>query len=152
MIVRRPLLCQLMLFLYLCAGCATGLTVEANGSRKTDQPIPSHVTYAVFPTAEVEKDPAFPTYARLVSTEMIKRDYKETEATVAKLGVYLAYKTTKQLGAPQSASPGPPMGSMGPSGGSGGGYGGGGGGGGDGDWGAGITPAKAAGARPRRTL
>lgn len=85
-----------MLLLCMGVGCASGVMVEANGSRKTDQPIPPHVTYAVFPTGEVEKDPAFSTYARLVAAEMNRRDYKETDPKVAKLGVFLAYGVTER--------------------------------------------------------
>ena len=86
----------LAVLLCLSSGCASTVTVEATGSRKTEQPIPPHVTYAVFPTTEVEKDPAFPAYARLVARKLTERDYKETEPTVAKLGVYLAYGIREQ--------------------------------------------------------
>ena len=49
--------------LLLCLGCAPMVTVSANGTQKADAPIPPHVTYAIFPGAEVEKDPAFATYS-----------------------------------------------------------------------------------------
>jgi hypothetical protein len=70
----------LAVLLCLSSGCTSTMTVETNGSRKTDQPLPPHVTFAVFPTTEVETE----------------RDYKETEPTVAKLGVYLAYGIREQ--------------------------------------------------------
>lgn len=72
-----------------CAGCARTITVEVHGKGET--PIPSHVTYAVFPAVEVEKDPAFPAYARLVAKKMNEQGYKKTESRTAKLAVYLAY-------------------------------------------------------------
>ncbi len=83
-----------IVFLLLGSGCASAVMVEADGSRKTPQPIPSHVTFAVLPTTEVEHDPAFPTYAGLVARELTQRDYKQTEPNVAKFGVYLSYKVT----------------------------------------------------------
>ncbi|ALA57328.1 DUF4136 domain-containing protein [Nitrospira moscoviensis] len=86
----------LAVLLCLSSGCTSTMTVEANGSRKTDQPLPPHVTFAVFPTTEVEKDLAFPAYARLVARKLTEQDYKETEPTVAKLGVYLAYGVREQ--------------------------------------------------------
>lgn len=108
----------LMTLLCFCAGCASTLTVQANGSRKADQPIPPHVTYAVFPTDEVKEDPAFPAYARLVAREMAKRDYKETDAKVAKLSVYLAYGVSEQAIRNQSTGAPQPSGYPGGSGGS----------------------------------
>jgi hypothetical protein len=56
--------------------------------------IPSHVTYAIFPTGEVEKDSAFPTYARLVAKKMDEQGFKETDAKTAKLAVYVGYGVT----------------------------------------------------------
>lgn len=109
--------------LLLCLGCAPFVTVSANGTQKADAQIPQHVTYAIFPTAEVEKDPAFSTYARFVSKKMDERGFKETESKTAKLGVYLAYGITETSSA--SASPGssPPMGGTGGMGGGTGAYG-----------------------------
>ncbi len=76
--------------LMLCGlGCARTVTVEVHGKGET--PIPPHVTYAVFPAVEVEKDPAFAAYARFVAKKMNEQGYKETESRTAKLAVYLAY-------------------------------------------------------------
>lgn len=118
----------------LSLGCTSMVTVQSKGTQKVEAPIPPHVTYAVFPVTELEKDPAFAGYARLVAQKMNERGYKETEPRVAQLGVYLDYGVTESSPGPESSSPGsssplPPMG--GPGGmGSGGGYGGGAGGGG----------------------
>lgn len=70
-------------------GCARTFAVEVHGKGET--PIPPHVTYAVFPAIEVEKDSAFSAYARLVAKKMNEQGYKETEARTARLAVYLAY-------------------------------------------------------------
>lgn len=116
--------------LLLCVGCATTVNVQAKGIQKADTPIPPHVTYAVFPVAEVEKDPAFPGYARLVADKMNERGYKETEARVAQLAVYLDYAVTQSASGPAPAgAPPAPMGGSGGMGSGGAGYGGGGGGG-----------------------
>jgi hypothetical protein len=107
----------------LCAGCASSVTIESKGTQKPDAPIPAHVTYAIFPASEVEKDAAFPQYARLVAAEMNERGYKETEAKVAQLAVYLGYGVTESSPGSLTSRPVPSTGGMG----SGGGYGGGGG-------------------------
>jgi hypothetical protein len=118
----------------LSLGCTSMVTVQSKGTQKAETPIPPHVTYAVFPVTEVEKDPDFARYARFVAEKMNERGYKETEPRVAQLGVYLDYGVTESSSGPGASSPGasspiPPMG--GPGGmGSGGGYGGGAGGGG----------------------
>jgi hypothetical protein len=119
----------------LYAGCASTVTIESKGTKRPDAPIPPHVTYAIFPVAEVEKDPAFAGYSRLVAEEMNQRGYKETEPRVAQLGVYLDYAVTKAAAGPAAAgAPPPPMGGSGGMGAGGmgpgaGGYSGGGGGG-----------------------
>lgn len=79
--------------LLLCVGCAQTVAVTVSGTNKAGEPIPPHVTYAVLPTAEVEKDRAFPEYAKLVTNHMDARDYKQTTEKTAQLGVYLAYGT-----------------------------------------------------------
>lgn len=99
----------------LSLGCAGGVTVDVHG--RGMHPIPSHITFAVIPTGEVEHDPAFPTYARLVTHKLAERDYRETDAEVAKLGVYLAYGVTVQAATVQSSAGGPPLGSPGGAGG-----------------------------------
>ncbi|MEX5217134.1 MAG: DUF4136 domain-containing protein [Nitrospira sp.] len=111
-----------------CAGCASTTVVQTKGTQKADGSVPPHVTYAIFPAMEVEKDPAFAQYARLVAAQMNERDYKETEARVAQLGVYFGYGVTESspgsLGA-RSPMPAPSGTSTGGSGyGSAGGYGG----------------------------
>jgi Domain of unknown function (DUF4136) len=110
-------------------GCTSMVTVQSKGTQKTEAPIPPHVTYALFPTSEVEKDPAFAQYSRLVAEKMNERGYKETESKIAQLGVYLAYGVTQSSSGLGSSSPPPPTGGAGGMG-SGGGYGGSGGGGG----------------------
>jgi hypothetical protein len=107
-------------------GCTSMVTVQSNGTQKAEAPIPPHVTYAVFPTNEVEKDPAFARYSRLVAEKMNERGYKETESKVAQLGVYLGYGVTESSPGLGSSTPRPPMGGTGGMG-SGGGYSGGGG-------------------------
>ena len=109
----------------LYAGCASMTTIEAKGTQKPDGPIPPHVTYAIFPAAEVEKDPDFAKYARLVAAKMNEHDYKETEAKVAQLGVYLGYGVTESSAGSITARPPSAAGSGGM--GQGGGYGGSGG-------------------------
>lgn len=117
----------------LCASCASMVTIEATSMLKNEGTIPSHVTYAVMPTTEVEKDPSFPGYARLVAKKMDERGFKESDAKSAKLAVYLAYGVTESTAAASSVAASPPMGNsggMGPGGmGAGGssGYGGSGG-------------------------
>lgn len=113
----------------LCAGCASTVTIEAKGTQKADATIPSHVTYAVLPTMEVEKDPNFTTYARLVAKKMDERGFKESDAKTATLGVYLGYGVTESSTSAASSGAPPPMGSQGGMGTGGSGYGGGGGGG-----------------------
>lgn len=113
--------------LLFCTGCASTVTVEAKGIQKADALIPPHVTYAIFPTTEVEKDPAFSTYARLVAKKMDERGFKESESRTAQLGVYLGYGVTESSSStPISGAP-PPMGNPGGVGTGSGGYGGGGG-------------------------
>lgn len=109
----------------LCAGCASMVTIEAKGTQKAEATIPSRVTYAVLPTVEVEKDPNFSTYARLIARKMDERGYKESDAKTAKLGVYLGYGVAESLANAASSGAPPPMGNPGGmgSGGSGGGYG-----------------------------
>ncbi len=111
--------------LLICAGCAQTVTVNVSGTSKSSDPMPQRVTYTVMPTNEVEKDAAFPEYAKLVAQKMDARGYKKTTDKTAQLGVYLAYAstaattTTTTVGAPI-----PPMnsgGGMGPSGSGGGG-------------------------------
>jgi hypothetical protein len=109
----------------LCAGCVSTTTIESKGTQKAETPIPPHVTYAVFPTAEVEKDPAFAKYARFVAAKMNEHGYKETEAKVAQLGVYLGYGVTES--SPGSITARPPAAGQGGTGATSGGYGGGGG-------------------------
>lgn len=114
--------------LLLHTGCASTTTIQTKGTQKADAPIPPHVTYAIFPAMEVEKDPAFADYARFVAAKMNERGYKETEATVAQLAVYLGYGVTESspgsLGA-RAPMPAPSGTSTGSSGyGSAGGYGG----------------------------
>ena len=88
----------------LFLGCAHTFTVDVKGTQKTETPIPSHVTYAVFPTTEVEKDPTFPEYAKIVAKQLETRGYRQTDAKVAKLGVYLAYGVSK-FSAPSGSPP-----------------------------------------------
>lgn len=73
----------------LCESCSSMVTIEAKGTRNGEATIPSHVTYAVFPTGEVEKDSAFPTYARLVAKKMDEQGFKESDARTARLAVYV---------------------------------------------------------------
>jgi hypothetical protein len=113
-------------FMALSLGCTSMVTVQSNGTQKAEAPIPPHVTYALFPTTEVEKDPAYTQYSRLVAEKMNERGYKETESKVAQLGVYLGYGVTESSPGPGSSTPRPPMGGAGGMG-SGGGYSGGGG-------------------------
>jgi hypothetical protein len=79
-------------------------TVDVNGTRKTDSPIPSQVTYAVLPTKEVENDGAFPNYAKMVARKLEDRGYRQTDAKVAKLGVYLAYGVSERAATPNASS------------------------------------------------
>jgi hypothetical protein len=81
--------------LLLCSGCASMVTIEAKGTLKSEATIPPHVTYAVLPTTDVEKDPAFSTYARLVAKKMDERGFKESDAKTAMLGVYVGYGVTE---------------------------------------------------------
>ena len=80
-------------FLAGCAGCGQISVVTVTGTRNSDTPIPSHVTYAVLPVVEVEKDPSFPKYAELVVRQMDARDYRKTSPQTAHLGIFLLYKT-----------------------------------------------------------
>ena len=107
-------------------GCTSMVTVQSKGTQKAEAPIPPHVTYALFPTTEVEKDPAYAQYSRLVAERMNERGYKETESKVAQLGVYLGYGVTESSAGLGSSPPRPPTGGGGGVG-SGGGYGGSGG-------------------------
>ena len=113
-------------FLLVCTGCAQTVTINVSGTSKSSDPIPQHVTYTVMPTNEVEKDSAFPDYAKFVSNKMDARGYKKTTDKTAQLGVYLAYASTAAATTTTTAvgAPMPPMnvgGGMGPSGSGGGG-------------------------------
>ena len=58
----------------LCLGCGPQtMTVDVNGTRKTETPLPTHVTYAILPTQEVENDVAFPQYAKMVAKQLDNR-------------------------------------------------------------------------------
>lgn len=81
----------------LCASCSSMVAIEAKGTRKGEAAIPPHVTYAVFPTGEVDKDPAFSTYARLVARKMDEHGFKESDARTAQLAVYVGYGVTESL-------------------------------------------------------
>lgn len=61
----------------VCSGCAQTITVAASGTNKAAEPIPRQVTYTVLPTTEVEKDPAFPAYAALVSEKIAGHGIQE---------------------------------------------------------------------------
>jgi Domain of unknown function (DUF4136) len=87
-----------------CLGCAQVVTVDMTGTKKTDTPIPSHVTYAVLPTTGLEKDAAFSGYAQLVAQKLDERGYRKTEPRVANLGVYLGYGVGGGQPADSSAS------------------------------------------------
>jgi hypothetical protein len=71
------------------------VTIEAKGKRNGEATIPSHLTYAVFPTGEVENDLAFPTYARLVVRKMDEHGFKESDVKTAALAVYVGYGVTE---------------------------------------------------------
>ena len=99
--------------LLLCVGCAPMVTVSANGTQKADPPIPPHVTYAIFPAAEVENDPAFATYSRLIAKKMDEHGYKVSDPRTAKLAVYLAYGIKETSLSAGSLSSNPTMGGTG---------------------------------------
>ena len=99
--------------LLLCIGCAPMVTVSANGTQKADPPIPPHVTYAIFPAAEVENDPAFATYSRLIAKKMDEHGYKVSDPRTAKLAVYLAYGIKETSLSAGSLSSNPTMGGTG---------------------------------------
>lgn len=80
-------------FLFSCAGCGQISVVTVTGTRNSDTAIPPHVTYAVLPVVEVEKDPSFPKYADIVAHQMDARDYRKTSPQTAHLGVFILYKT-----------------------------------------------------------
>jgi hypothetical protein len=80
-------------FLLGFAGCSQISVVTVTGTSNSDRPIPPHVTYAVLPVAEVEKDPSFPKYAEVVARQMDARDYRKTSPETAHLGVFVLYKT-----------------------------------------------------------
>lgn len=119
---RRELL--VVIGLIVCAGCAHTVVIDASGTTKSGS-IPAHVTYAVLPTTEVEKDASFPQYAALVAGKMEEMGYKRTTEKTAQLGVFLAYATNEgasdTLGKP--ANSGMSMGAMGPGNPGGSGYG-----------------------------
>ncbi|WP_447599353.1 hypothetical protein [Nitrospira sp. Nam80] len=92
---RRWLFGPVAALLLLHTGCASTTTIQTKGTPKADAPIPPHVTYAIFPAMEVEKDPACADYARFVAAKMNERGYKETEARVAQLAIYLGYGVTE---------------------------------------------------------
>ncbi|SLM50077.1 exported protein of unknown function [Nitrospira japonica] len=114
------LLCGLL----LTAGCAQTVVVDASGTTKSGA-VPPHVTYVVLPTAEVEKDQAFPAYAALVAGKMDDLGYKKTSEKTAQLGVFLAYATHEGASAApaKSGNAGANMGGMGPGSPGGSGYG-----------------------------
>jgi hypothetical protein len=95
--------------LLLCIGCAPVVTVSANGTQKADAQLPPHVTYAIFPAAEVEKDPAFTSYSHLVAKEMDEHGYKASDPRTAKLAVYLAYGIKETALSAGSQVPSPSM-------------------------------------------
>lgn len=80
-------------FLLICAGCGQISVVTVTGTRNSDTAIPRHVTYAVLPVVEVEKDPFFLKYADIVAHQMDARDYRKTSPQTAHLGVFVLYKT-----------------------------------------------------------
>ena len=80
-------------FLLICAGCTQISVVTVTATSSSDTPLPSRVTYAVLPVTELEKDPSFPKYAELVSSQMDARDYKKASSQTAQLGVFLLYTT-----------------------------------------------------------
>jgi hypothetical protein len=80
-------------FLSSCAACSQISVVTVTGTSSSDTPIPPHVTYAVLPVVEVEKDPSFRQYAELVAHQMDAREYRKTSPQTAHLGVFLLYKT-----------------------------------------------------------
>ena len=80
-------------FLWSGAACSQISVVTVTGTSSSDTPIPPHVTYAVLPVVEVEKDPSFPQYAELVARQMDARDYRKTSPQTAHLGIFLLYKT-----------------------------------------------------------
>ncbi|MGH7230771.1 MAG: DUF4136 domain-containing protein [Nitrospiraceae bacterium] len=110
MLIRMPSVCLITL---LWLGCAHTVTVDVKGTQKTEAAVPSHVTYAVLPTNEVENDRAFPDYAKLTTKQLEDRDYKQTDAKVAKLGVYLAYGVSERAAGPTASSSPQNMGSAG---------------------------------------
>jgi hypothetical protein len=75
------------------AGCSQISVVTVTGTSNSETPIPPHVTYAVLPVVEIEKDPSFPKYAEIVARQMDARDYRKTSPQTAHLGVFLLYKT-----------------------------------------------------------
>ncbi len=97
----------LLVLVLTSIACSPTLVVTATGTSNADTLIPSHVTYAVLPVVEVEKDPSFPKYAELVARRMDARDYKKTSPQTAHLGVFLLYKTregTSKTGGGASSS------------------------------------------------
>lgn len=120
--VRSAVVWGILLF---CTACAETVTVQVTGTGASADPIPQRATYAVLPTSEVAKDPAFPEYAQLVSTKMDALGYKKTGERSAQLGVFLAYASTEDAPTSVGMQP-PPMsagGGMSASGSGGGGYG-----------------------------
>lgn len=105
-VFRTPIACLAML---ACLGCAQVVTVDMTGTKKTETPILSHVTYAVLPTTGLEKDAAFPGYAQLVAQKLDERGYRKTEARVANLGVYLGYGVSGGRSADSSSQSGQMM-------------------------------------------
>ncbi|MDF2970059.1 MAG: exported protein of unknown function [Microvirga sp.] len=99
--IALPAVCVLAL---LWLGYARTVTVDVIGTQKTDTVLPSHVTYAVLPTTEVEKDRTFPDYAKLVANQLEHRGYRQTDAKVAKLGVYLAYSISERSTSPSTST------------------------------------------------
>jgi hypothetical protein len=82
-----------MWFVLGVVGCSQISVVTVTGTSNSETPIPSHVTYAVLPVVEIEKDPSFPKYAEIVARQLDARDYRKTSPQTAHLGVFLSYKT-----------------------------------------------------------
>jgi hypothetical protein len=80
----------------LCPGCTHVVTVEVNGTQNKDAALPSHVTYSVLPVERVKNDPVFPIYAKMVAKKLDARDYKQSDAKTANLGVFLDYMVTER--------------------------------------------------------
>ena len=115
----RSAFCSFIIALLTCVGCAQVVAVTVKGTSGSEGPIPSHVTYAVLPVAEVEKTPLSKRYAELVERQMDAHDYKKTSERTAHLGVLVTYATrqggsrTPAAGIAGAMSPAAPGGSGG---------------------------------------